>query len=249
MFTKMAYLILLLKWINAKDFAKIFFQQIWNLHGLPTDIVSDRDTKLTSHFWQVLMDLLGIKSKLSMAFHPETDGQPERVNQTIEQYLRHYCSWKQDDWDELLLMAEFAYNSAKSETTGISPFEANYGMLPRQSWEPLNKTSYVNPASTLLENVWKGTWERIRENILKAQVRTARWHNLKRGKQPELKVGDLVMVDKRNLSTQRPSKKLDHKNAGPFPIIKVVGKRAFRVQLPNRSQAHPTFHVQLLEPY
>ena len=146
-------------------------------------------------------------------------------------------------------MAEFAYNSAKSETTEISPFEANYAMLPRQSWEPLNKTPYINPASTLLENVWKGTWERLRENILKAQVRTARWHNLKRGKQPDLKVGDLVMVDKRNLSTRRPSKKLDHKKAGPFPIIKVVGKRAFRVQLPDGSQAHPTFHVQLLEPY
>ena len=79
------------------------------------------------------MDLLGVKSKLSTAFHPETDGLTESVNQTIEQYLRHYCSWKQDDWDELLPMAEFAYNSAKSETTRISPFEANYGMLPRQS--------------------------------------------------------------------------------------------------------------------
>ena len=65
-------------------------------------------------------------------------------------------------------MAEFAYNSTKSETTSISPYEANYEMLPRQSWEPLNKTLYVNPASTLLENVCKGTWECLRENILKA---------------------------------------------------------------------------------
>ena len=79
------------------------------------------------------MDLLGIKSKLSTAFHPETDGQTKRVNQTIEQYLRHYYSWKQDDSNELLPIAEFAYNSAKSETTGISPFEANYGILLRQS--------------------------------------------------------------------------------------------------------------------
>ena len=107
------------------------------------------------------MDLLGIKTKLSTAFHPETDGQTERVNQTIEQYLYHYCSWKQDDWDQLLPMAEFAYKSAKSETTGISPFEANYGMLPRQSWEPLNKTPYINPASKVFENVWKGIWERL----------------------------------------------------------------------------------------
>ena len=90
---------------------------------------------------------------MSTAFHPETDGQTERVNQTIEQYLRHYCSWKQDNWDEPVPLAEFAYNSAKSETTGMSPFKANHGMLPKQSWEPQNKTRYVNPASTTLENV------------------------------------------------------------------------------------------------
>ena len=152
----MAYYIPLPKKVTAKDIAKIFLREIWKLHRLPTDIVSDRDTKITSHFCQVLIDLLGMKTKLSTAFHPETDAQTERVNQTIEQYLQHYYSWKQDDWDELLPMAEFAYNSAKSETMGISPFEANYGMLPKQSWEPLNKTPYINPASKLLENVWKG---------------------------------------------------------------------------------------------
>ena len=114
------------------------------------------------------MDLLGITTKLSTAFHPETDGQTERVNQTSEQYLRHYCSWKQHNWDDLLPMAEFAYNYAKSKTTGISPFEANYEMLPKQSWEPLNKTPYINPASKLLKTVWKGIWERLRKNILKA---------------------------------------------------------------------------------
>ena len=132
-FTKMAHLIPLPTKVSAKDIAKIFLREIWKTHGLPMDIVSDRDTKITSHFWQVLMVLLEIKTKLSTGFHLETDRQTERVNQTIEQYLRHYCSWKQDDWDNLLSMAEFAYNSTKSETTGISPFEANYGMLPNQS--------------------------------------------------------------------------------------------------------------------
>ena len=92
-------------------------------------------------------------------------------------------------------------------------------------------------------------WESLRENILKAQVRTARWHDLKRGKRPQLTIRDLVMADKRNMGTRRPSKKLDHKMAGPFPITKVVGKHAFRVQLADGSQAHPTFRVQLLEPY
>ena len=146
-------------------------------------------------------------------------------------------------------MAEFAYNSAKSQTTGITPSEANYGMLPRQSLEPLNKTPYINRASKVLDNVWKGISQRLRENILKAQVRTARWHDLKYGKQPLLNVGDLVMVDKRNMGTRRPSEKLDYNKAGPFHITKMVGKRALCVQLLEGSQAHSTFLVPLLEPY
>ena len=142
-------------------------------------------------------------------------------------------------------MAEFMYNSAKSETPGISPFEAHYGMLPRQSCELLNITSYINPANKVLNNVWKGIWEHVREIILKAQVQTARWYDLKRGKQPQVKVGDLVMVHKRNMGTRRPSKKLDHKKAGTFPILKVVDKRALRVQLPKGRQARSMFPVQL----
>ena len=98
-FTKMAHLIPLPTKVSAKDIAKIFLKEIWKTLVLPTDIVSDGATKITSHFWQVLMDLLGIKTKLCTAFRPESNGQTERVNQTIEQYLRHYCLWKQDDWD------------------------------------------------------------------------------------------------------------------------------------------------------
>ena len=248
-FTHMAYIIPLPTKVPPKDIAKIFLQEIWKTHSLPMNIVSDRNTEITSHFYQVVIDLLGIKTKLSTAFHLEADGQTERVNQTIGQYLRHYWSWKHNDGDELLPMAEFTYNATKSETTGISPFEANYGMLPKQSWEPLNKTPYINPASKILENVWTGTSERLREKILKAQVRTARWHDLKPGKQPQLEVEDLVIVDKGNIDTQGPSKKLDYTNAGSFPITKVVGKCAFRVQLPEGSQAHPTFDLQHWEPY
>ena len=134
-FTKMAHLIPLPNQVNAKDIANIFLQHIQNLHGLLINIVLYRDTKLTSYFWQVVIDLLSVKTKLSKAFHLETDGRNKKINQEIEQYLRHYCYQQQDHGDELLLMAEFAYNSAKSETTSILPFEANYGMMPRKSLE------------------------------------------------------------------------------------------------------------------
>ena len=81
----------------------------------------------------------------------------------------------------------------------------------------------MDPASKVLENVCKGIWESLRNNIPKAQVRTARWHDLKRGKQPQLKVVDMIKVDKTNMGSRRPSKKLNHKKAGSFPITKVVG--------------------------
>ena len=88
---------------------------------------------------------MGIISKMTTAFHPQSDGPIERINQILEEYLRHYCSWKQDDWDELLPLAEYAYNLAISETTKMSPFYANYGFEPKQSFEPIGKIQYQNP--------------------------------------------------------------------------------------------------------
>ena len=102
----------------------------------------DRDTKITSLFWQKLMDLMGIISKMTTAFHPQSDGQIERINHILEEYLRHYCSWKQDDWDKLLPLVEYTYNLAISETTKMSPFYANYGFEPKQSIEPIENIQY-----------------------------------------------------------------------------------------------------------
>jgi len=99
------------------------------------------------------------------------------MNQVLEEYCGHYCSWKQDNWEELLPLAEFVINSASSESTSMSLFEANYGYIPRLSWEPIGKIQYHNPASELLEGIWKGTWNKLQEWILKARVRIARWFN------------------------------------------------------------------------
>src|SRR5690606_21086887 len=172
------------------------------------------------------MDMIGVKSAMSTAYHPETDSQTERVNQTLEQYLRHYCSWKQDNWEDLLALAEFAYNSGVSEATGMSPFYANYGLEPRLTWEPIGKRQHINPSSELLEQMWERTWLRLREMLAKNRAKMIRQTANKRLEQPNFKVGDLVMVDSRNMKSKRPSKKLDHKKIGPFRITKLVGKRA-----------------------
>ena len=92
--TKMAHFILLKTGITAAKLAQAFLRVICKLHGLPDEIIMDQDTKITSLFWQKLMDLMGIISKMTMAFHPQSDGQTERINQILEEYLRHYCSWK-----------------------------------------------------------------------------------------------------------------------------------------------------------
>jgi len=109
-FSKMAHFILLNTEEHIKELALIFLKEIWRLHMLPETIISDRDTRFTSKFWMSLMQLLQVKLNVSTAFHRKTDGQTERVNQTLEQYLRSYCSYQQDDWVSLLPFAEHAYN-------------------------------------------------------------------------------------------------------------------------------------------
>ena len=105
-FSKMAHFIPLSTDTPIKEIANIFLREIWRLHGLPSSVVSDRDSRFQSKFWLEVMDALKVDVRLSMAFHPQTDGQTERVNQILEQYLRCYCSYQQDDWADLLPLAE-----------------------------------------------------------------------------------------------------------------------------------------------
>ena len=109
---------------SAPAMARRFLDHVFWLHGLPDTIVSDRGSQCISAFWEHLSSSLGIKRKLSTAYHPQTDGQTERANQDLENCLRRYVSWKQDDCARWLSVAVFAANSAPSATTGISPFHA-----------------------------------------------------------------------------------------------------------------------------
>jgi len=117
--------------VNSKGIARLFLDNIFCLHGLPDSIVSDRDTQFVSSFTRALTNLLGIQQKVSMAFHPQTDGQTERVNAIVEQYLRGYCNYQQDNWSGLVSIAEFLYNNTLFATLGITPFQAMYGDNPR----------------------------------------------------------------------------------------------------------------------
>ena len=130
---------------TAEGCAKLFLENIWKLHGLPSSIISDRDPVFNSKFWAELMGRLDVWLRKSTAFHQQTDGQTEKVNQSLEQYLRQYCNYEQDNWYDLLPLAEYPYNNSATTTTQMSPFFANYGFHPRTNW-PVEKES-KNPAS------------------------------------------------------------------------------------------------------
>jgi len=231
---------------TVQSLAKIFVDRIIRYHGIPKSIISDRDKLFTSAFWKTLIATLGIKLKLSTAFHPTTDGQTERMNQTLEVYLRHYVNHAQDNWVSLLPMAQVALNNAYTESTGTSPFFANFGKDPNLFMKP-----YENPeldaamiAATQLKDIHNACGDQIKA----AQKRTAAYLQDKRKMAPQLKKGDKVYLLTKNLKTRRPTKKLDQVKVGPFLIEEQKGPQNYRLQLPKDARIHPVFHVSLLEP-
>ena len=133
---------------TAEQTAYLVNKSVIANHGVPKRIITDRDTRFNSKFWRSLMDQLGIKHKMSTAYHPQTDGQTERINGVIEQYLRNYVNYQQGDWVTLLPMAQFAYNNGENATTGVSPFYANYGRHPDIIGKPNNKEPEAPRAKT-----------------------------------------------------------------------------------------------------
>ena len=140
--TKMAHYIPTHESVTSKGTARLYIDNIFRLHALPDSLVSDCSTQFTSSFLRSLWKLVGVTQNLSTSFHPQTDGQTERVNALLEQYLRGYINHHQDNWTEILIMAEFAYNNTVSATTGISPFFALYGQHTRWTIQqnPTSKT-------------------------------------------------------------------------------------------------------------
>jgi hypothetical protein len=232
----------------------LYLQNIFKLHGLPDDIVSDRGPQFTSKFTTQLLQMLEVQGNKSTAFHPQSDGQTERVNQTLEQYLRIYCDYLQDDWSQLLPLAEFAYNDSNNASTQLTPFFANYGYHPRARAHlavPANALS-ENPATTDFIQHVHDVHQLCRENLRLAQQRYKKAYDAGTREPPQFKPGDKVWLSRRNIKTIRPSPKLDVKRLGPFRVIEIVGesKLAYRLELPpSMRRIHPVFHVSLLEPY
>lgn len=191
---------------------------------------------------------LQVKRKMSSAFHPQTDGQSERTNQTLEQYLRCYTNYQQDDWSNLLPLAEFAYNNAENTSIQMTPFYANYAFHPKIDFLKISNDETTSPMATWRLNQLKNVSAELAFNLKKAQD-SAKIHADKKRIQHYFKIKDKVWLLRRNLKTSRPSEKLDFRRLGPFEIISKINDVAFKLKLPDSMKIHPVFHVSLLEPY
>ena len=138
----------------AEGLARLFRDNVWKLHGLPESVVSDRGPQFAAELTKELNKMLGIKTKLSTAFHPQTDGQTERMNQELEQYLRFFIEHRQKDWPEWLAAAEFAINNKVHTATKVSPFMANYGKELRMGGD-IRKKGKVESATEFVQRMKK----------------------------------------------------------------------------------------------
>jgi transposase InsO family protein len=241
---------------TAPDAARVFIDNIFRLHGLPRTIVSDRDSRFTSDFWRALFEILDVKLKLSTAYHPETDGQTERVNRTLEQVLRAYVGYRQDDWDRWLPLVEFAYNNAKQASTGLTPFYCDLGqhpLVPSSLLAPreFNDITRVGATADFLRHM-TDILEGAHDAIAEAQDRQAHYAN-KHRREEVFKEGEMVLLSTANITTdvdaRRPSRKLNPRFIGPYRIEKMVSPVACKLKLPAKMKIHPVFHVSLLRKY
>jgi transposase InsO family protein len=187
---------------SAEDLAELYARHIFRLHGLPKTVISDRGPQFTAKFWRALCSNLKMEAHLSTPFHPETDGQTERMNAILEQYLRVTINYLQDDWEAWLHLAEFAGNNQASESTGISPFFANYRYDPLWQFEfstPGSPTPPEEVAAQQLVSKFKEITEHLQVEMLWAQHRHQEQADKKRSPAPAFKVGDKVWFNTQNI--------------------------------------------------
>jgi hypothetical protein len=239
--------------VNVEELADRFLDRVYSLHGIPETITSDRGSAFVSAFWRALSERLSITLRPSSAWHPETNGQTERINAELESYLRMFVNWAQDDWAAWLPLAEFAGNNMTSETTGISPFYANYGFHPKMGVEPARpappdlsdhqRNEFFNAQE--FANRFSAVLDQLKALSRQAQDRYEANANKSREDTPAYQVGEWVLLDTANIETGRPMAKLAPRWEGPFRVTK-ANSHAVTLELPSNMKVFPTFHVKLV---
>jgi len=248
--TKMVHFIPTTEKTSAEGLAQLFRDNVWKLHSLPKSIISDRGPQFVAGLMRELNEMLGIKSKLLIMFHSQTDGQTERINQELEQYLRMFIDHRQEQWPEWLGMAEFAYNNKTHSSTKMSPFKANYRQNPRIGFKGIKKGKYEG-AEKFVEKI-KEIQEKAKAVLGKAQEEMKKYADRKRAKVDNYKVEDLVMLSTKDLKYQivgRRTEKLTERFVGPYKIKKIVLSNTVELKLPSIVKIHLVVNVSRIHKY
>ena len=227
------------KTIDAKGVTDLFFKHIFLCFGLHDALISDRGPQFASAFAMELARILGYDLKQSTAYHPQTDGETERVNQEIEMYLRLFCQGQPDKWSDLIPMAEFAHNSATHSSTQKSPFSLILGYEPRD-YPKIGQTFLpsLEDRLTLLDQT--------RDEALAAHDKSRQMMKERiTSKFTPWKVGDKVWLEGKNLRLHYPTRKLAPRREGPFEISHVISPLAYCLQRPPMWKIHNVFHASL----
>ena len=227
--TKMVHYVATTTTVTAPQLATLFMHEVVRLHGVPDSILSDRDPRFTAHFWRAFWDQLGTKLTMSTAYHPQTDGQTERANRTLEEMLRSYVSWRQTDWDQHLSLLEMAINNSRQASTGFSPFYLNSGQEVRLPLDGAIESARNcrNPEAAERIEQLKKDREKAKQAIEKAQGRQRHYADQHR-REVTFVVGDRVLLSTEHLKMvgDRRTPKFANKYIGPFVIKRVVGTNA-----------------------
>jgi transposase InsO family protein len=248
LFTKYAHFVTLSHPFSALTVAQSFFKHIYKLHGLPSAIVSDRDKIFISHFWKQLFKLAGVSLRMSSSYHPQTDGQTERVNQCLETYLRCFVHACPSKWASWIAAAEFWYNTSHHSSIGRSPFEALYGYQPKHFGAQALDSSSTDLTEFLQEK--ERIHQLLHQHLLRAKQRMKHQTDKQRSERT-FQVGDLVFVKLQpyvqSSVSSRANQKLGFRYFGPYCILSRIGATAYKLQLPSSSSVHPVFHVSQLK--
>ena len=251
--TKMVHYVATTTTVTAPQLATLFMREVVRLHGVPDSILSDRDPRFTAHFWRAFWSQLGTTLTMSTAYHPQTDGQTERANRTLEEMLRSRINFKQTDWDEHLSAAELAINNALHASTGFTPFYLNFG---QQVQLPLDHavagvTPPNNPEAADRIRRLKMDLERARCHIESAQSHQSKYADRHR-RDVKFAVGDQVLLSTDHLKmvgSDKRTPKFSFKYIGPFKIKRIANANAYELDLPAPLRINPVLNISRLKVY
>ncbi len=245
-FSKMVKFIPMPKLPSAKQTANIMLTHVFRTFGFPRNILSDWGPQFVAQFWGAFCQLVGATVSLSLGYHPQTNGQTERLSQDLETGLHCLTSENPSAWSKMLPWIEYAHNTLPSASTGLTPFQVVFGYQP-PLFSALEKEVSIPAAATMVRRC-RGMWVRAWRSLLKTSAAYKRSADSHRRPAPVYRPGQRVWLSTKNLPLHHPSRRLAPRFIGPFPVSKVIYKSAVKLQLPRSSRIHPTFHVSQVKP-